>query len=151
MNDFTAPISDLAAIGLTAAFARALGDAGISCNVVAAAHHDHMFVPVERADAAIAALRALQRDGGDGGDEAVFATPRLRGRRLVPADVDALLDVYGDAAAMRWVGDGQPLDSANLASHRVLEKAGMRRGALRRDDGGSHTQLFEWTAETLPA
>jgi hypothetical protein len=52
--------SDLAAVGLTAAFARALGDAGISCNVIAGAHHDHLFVPVDRADDAMAALHALQ-------------------------------------------------------------------------------------------
>jgi hypothetical protein len=52
--------SDLHAIGLTAAFSRALGAAGISCNVVAGAHHDHIFVPVERAAEAMAELRALQ-------------------------------------------------------------------------------------------
>ena len=52
--------SDLAAVGLTAAFARALGDAGISCNVVAGVHHDHLFVPVARAADAMAALQALQ-------------------------------------------------------------------------------------------
>ena len=52
--------SDLAAVGLTAAFARALGDAGIACNVIAGVHHDHLFVPVDRAADAIAALRALQ-------------------------------------------------------------------------------------------
>jgi hypothetical protein len=52
--------SDLAAVGLTAAFARALGDAGIACNVIAGAHHDHLFVPVARAADAMAALQALQ-------------------------------------------------------------------------------------------
>ena len=52
--------SDLAAVGLTAAFARALGDAGIACNVIAGVHHDHLFVPVDRAADAMAALRALQ-------------------------------------------------------------------------------------------
>lgn len=51
--------SDLAAVGLTAAVARALADAGIACNVVAGVHHDHLFVPHERAQAA---LRALQAD-----------------------------------------------------------------------------------------
>jgi len=50
----------LAAVGLTAAVARALADAGISCNVVAAAHHDHLFVPVDRAAEAIEALSRLQ-------------------------------------------------------------------------------------------
>jgi uncharacterized protein len=53
--------SDLQAVGLTAAFSRALGEVGISCNVVAAGYHDHIFVPVESAQAALAALRALQR------------------------------------------------------------------------------------------
>jgi hypothetical protein len=52
--------SDLEAVGLTAAFARALADAGIACNVVAGVHHDHLFAPVDRAADAIAALRALQ-------------------------------------------------------------------------------------------
>jgi hypothetical protein len=52
--------SDLAAVGLTAAFARVLGEAGISCNVVAGVHHDHLFVPVDRAAGAMAALQELQ-------------------------------------------------------------------------------------------
>jgi hypothetical protein len=53
--------SDLSAVGLTAAFADALGRAGISCNVVAGAFHDHVFVPEHQADAAMAALRGLQQ------------------------------------------------------------------------------------------
>jgi uncharacterized protein len=52
--------SDLEAVGLTAALAAALTARGISCNVVAAAYHDHLFVPLERADEALAALHALQ-------------------------------------------------------------------------------------------
>lgn len=53
--------SDLAAIGLTAAFARALADAGIACNVVAGVRHDHLFVPVDQAQQAMDALRTLSR------------------------------------------------------------------------------------------
>ena len=53
--------SDLSAVGFTAAFSKVLGDAGISCNVVAAVHHDHIFVPVERGQEALALLRQLQR------------------------------------------------------------------------------------------
>ena len=53
--------SDLQAVGLTAAVAGALTRANISCNIVAAAHHDHVFVPVESARVALEALAALQR------------------------------------------------------------------------------------------
>lgn len=56
--------SDLHAVGLTAAVAEALTRANISCNVIAAAHHDHLFVPVESAQAAIEVLTKLQRHAG---------------------------------------------------------------------------------------
>jgi len=49
------------AIGMTAAFSTALGNAGISCNVVAGARHDHVFVPVENADEAMAVLIELSK------------------------------------------------------------------------------------------
>jgi uncharacterized protein len=52
--------SSLEATGLTAAFAGALAAAGISCTVVAATFHDHIFVPVHQAESAMAVLRALQ-------------------------------------------------------------------------------------------
>lgn len=50
--------SALEAVGLTAAFATALGKAGISCNVIAGYYHDHLFVG--RADAA-RAMDVLQQ------------------------------------------------------------------------------------------
>lgn len=172
-----------------------------------------------------------RRDGAP--PQALFETERLLVRRVEPGDVDAMHAVYGDADAMRWVGDGRPLDRSrcvewvavternyaargygmaalverasgavigfmglvhpggqaqaeikyalkrshwgkglaseaaagmlayaarahgigeviataapeNLASHRVLLKAGMARGDLRRNDDGSLTQLFGW-------
>ncbi|GAB4218038.1 MAG: ACT domain-containing protein [Synechococcales cyanobacterium] len=52
--------SDLAAVGLTAAVAQALAQAGLSCNVVAGSHHDHLFVPLTEAERAMSVLRALQ-------------------------------------------------------------------------------------------
>jgi hypothetical protein len=56
--------SALDAVGLTAAFASALAHSGISCNVVAGAYHDHIFVPLESAQTAMQVLDRLQRDGG---------------------------------------------------------------------------------------
>jgi hypothetical protein len=51
--------SDLAAVGLTAAFSAALARDGISCNVIAGLHHDHLFVPWDRRGDALRALEAL--------------------------------------------------------------------------------------------
>ncbi|CAN5632029.1 ACT domain-containing protein [soil metagenome] len=53
--------SSLDAVGLTAAVAGALADAGISCNVVAGYFHDHLFVPEARSDEACALLRGLSQ------------------------------------------------------------------------------------------
>lgn len=50
--------SALEAVGLTAAVAGQLTEEGISCNVVAGFHHDHLFVAADDADRA---LRALER------------------------------------------------------------------------------------------
>ncbi|GAB2776339.1 hypothetical protein HNQ93_001969 [Hymenobacter luteus] len=51
--------SALEAVGLTAAFSRALAQGGISCNVVAAYYHDHLFVPAAAAEKALRILREL--------------------------------------------------------------------------------------------
>jgi hypothetical protein len=53
--------STLEEVGLTAAFATALAEAGISCNVVAGFHHDHLFVPYERAVEAVGLLEKIER------------------------------------------------------------------------------------------
>jgi len=50
------------AVGLTAAVCLALTDAGISCNVVAGFHHDHLFVPYTRAAEAVRVLEALAEE-----------------------------------------------------------------------------------------
>ena len=51
--------SSLEAVGMTAAMSTALGNAGISANVVAAYYHDHIFVPVEKVDVALDVLTSL--------------------------------------------------------------------------------------------
>lgn len=51
--------SALDAIGFLAAITTRLAEAGISVNAVSAFHHDHLFVPADRADDAMAALQTL--------------------------------------------------------------------------------------------
>ncbi|MBR0758677.1 ACT domain-containing protein [Bradyrhizobium sp. vgs-9] len=51
--------SALDAVGLLAAVTARLAAAGISVNAVSAFHHDHLFVPADRADKAMTVLRAM--------------------------------------------------------------------------------------------
>ena len=65
----------------------------------------------------------------------IFETPRLIARHLVAADADAMFAVYGDAGAMRWVGDGKPLERERCVrwidvTHRNYERYGYGMTAL---------------------
>ena len=51
--------SSLNAVGLTAVVSAKLTAHGISANVVAATHHDHVFVPADRVDEALQLLQSL--------------------------------------------------------------------------------------------
>jgi hypothetical protein len=51
--------SALEAVGFTAAVSAALTEAGISCNVLAGNHHDHLLVPADRTKDALAVLAVL--------------------------------------------------------------------------------------------
>jgi len=53
--------SSLEAVGLTAAVSKALTEANISCNVVAAYYHDHLFVPVKDAKRTMNVLEKLSQ------------------------------------------------------------------------------------------
>ncbi len=172
--------------------------------------------------------------------ETQFETERMRCRRWMGEDLAPLMEVYGDAEAMRWVGDGEPLSLEqgekwlkvtadnyrlrgygmfaleshetgkvigfcglvhpggqaeaeikyaflrshwgqglateavtmlllhgargrgltriiatvapdNLASQRVLTKAGMTFAHLRQNDDGSTTRVFVWTSDRIGA
>ncbi|MFJ5831617.1 ACT domain-containing protein [Streptomyces sp. NPDC093089] len=56
--------SALDAVGLTAAVAGALAEAGMSCNVVAGFHHDHLFVERARAEEALTVLHRIAERSG---------------------------------------------------------------------------------------
>lgn len=58
--------SSLEAVGLTAAFSKALAQAGVSCNVLAGTYHDHLFVPKHDAGRAMRVLEELSTADGDG-------------------------------------------------------------------------------------
>ena len=51
--------SSLESVGLTAAFSNALAAAGISCNVVAAYFHDHIFVDIKDAQKTMEVLEGI--------------------------------------------------------------------------------------------
>lgn len=72
----------------------------------------------------------------------VLITERLLVRRWMPDDLEALLRIYGDVEAMRWVGDGvalAPQQAANwlevMANNYRQRGYGMYTVALR--DGGA--------------
>ncbi|MDO6442296.1 MULTISPECIES: ACT domain-containing protein [unclassified Marinobacter] len=54
--------SSLEALGLTSVVTTLLTERGITTNVIAGFYHDHMFVPSDRADEAMAALKDLANE-----------------------------------------------------------------------------------------
>ena len=51
--------TDLLAVGITAAVSKVLAENGISCNVIAAFHHDHLFVPRDQKEQALTLLKDI--------------------------------------------------------------------------------------------
>lgn len=51
--------SSLEAVGFLAALTARLAEAGMGVNPVSAFHHDHLFVPADRAEEAVAVLQEL--------------------------------------------------------------------------------------------
>lgn len=102
-----------------------------------------MFALEARESGAIVGFCGLVHPGGQAEAEVKYAFHRsCWGQGLATEAVSALLP-YGASrfGLTEIIATTAP---ENAASHRVLLKAGMRRGALRREDDGSLTQLFAW-------
>lgn len=100
--------SALEAVGLTAAVARALTDAGISCNVLAGFHHDHLLVRAADAQRALQVLADLSAESRD------VPRPGLQLRTETPADRDAILALTAEAFAVSPAtglpAEGEPVE-----------------------------------------
>lgn len=86
--------SALDAVGLTAAFGKALADAHISCNVLAGLHHDHLLVPAPDAPRALEVLAELSAESRQ------QERPTLELRSETEADRDAIYALVADAFAI---------------------------------------------------
>lgn len=71
-------------------------------------HENEGETSVANHDAGVPALPSSPADA-----PTVFVSARLRCRHWVVGDRDALLEVYGDGDAMRWVGDGTALSEVD--------------------------------------
>jgi len=60
--------SALDGVGLTAGVATALANGGIPCNMIAAYHHDNVFVPAPMRHRAISILEDVQREAASAGN-----------------------------------------------------------------------------------
>ena len=113
-----------------------------------------MFALVERESGAIVGFGGLVHPGGQPEAEIKYALHRSHwGQGLATEAASALLGyVASHFGLAEIIATTAP---ENEASHRVLLKAGMARGALRENDDGTFTQLFFWrpsfaTARSAP-
>ena len=102
-----------------------------------------MFAVEERAAPKVIGFCGIVHPGDQAEPEVKYAYLRSHWGRGIATETVAGLIQYGAAThGLRYIiATTAP---ANVASHRVLLKAGMERGALRDNGDGSHTQLFHW-------
>ena len=101
------------------------------------------FALVERASGAVIGFGGLVHLGGQTQAEIKYALHRSRWGQGFATEAAAALLAYGasEFGLSEVIATTAP---ENESSHRVLLKAGMQRGALRRNEDGTLTQLFVW-------
>jgi hypothetical protein len=103
--------STLADVGLTAAFSAQLTRAGISCNVVAALHHDHIFVPAQRGEEAWRLLAALQERRPVSFDAQLAAELAA----MAAEDQRLRMSLADPAAFVEWLTPALAMEMARIA------------------------------------
>lgn len=109
-----------------------------------------MFAVEERTSPGVIGFCGIVHPGDQVDPEIKYAFLRAHWGRGLATEAVAGLIAYGAAShgLRSIVATAAP---ENHASHRVLLKAGMRRGALVRNDDGSRTQWFAWSADPAAA
>jgi putative acetyltransferase len=125
--------SDLQSVGLTATFSGVLRTAGIGCNVIAGARHDHIFVPAAQADRAMSELRALQRR-----PEVTFWTVWEGDTLLGCGALQALDAHHGEIKSMRTASAHRRKGAARAMLDHIIAEAGRRGYARLSLETGSH-------------
>lgn len=109
-----------------------------------------MFAVEERASAQVIGFCGIVHPGGQAEPEIKYAFLRSHwGLGLATEAVTALVRYGADVHGLRHIIATTAPE--NVASHRVLLKAGMERGELRDNGDGSRTQLFHWRVAAASA
>lgn len=127
-------------VGLTAALSGALAAGEISCNVLAGYHHDHLLVPWERADEAVALLTGLRTAGG--------AIGPFRHKPTVVGTRVALRPIVADDAEALWADLADPEARRLTGTHATFTRAEIDRWAATRGDQADRLDLAVTDAVT---
>jgi RimJ/RimL family protein N-acetyltransferase len=109
-----------------------------------------MFTWVERESGAVVGFGGLVHPDDQPEAEIKYALHRTHWGRGFATEAATAILAYG-AARFGLAEAIATTAPENQASHRVLLKAGMRRGALRRNEDDTFTQFFVWHAAATVA
>lgn len=109
-----------------------------------------MFAIEERSSPGVIGFCGIVHPGGQPEPEVKYALLRSHWGRGIATEAVVGLITYGRAAHKLefLIATAAP---ANLASHNVLLKAGMRRTESRVNEDGTKTQVFHWSASASAA